>query len=63
MGMLLWARWIGEILQATHFLRIVRGILLKQNGLPEIPPELWPLLLFVFVAGTTALPRFRRTLD
>ena len=61
MGMLLWARWIGEILQATHFLRLVGGILLKQNGLPEILPELWPLLLFV--AGTTALLRFRRTLD
>jgi len=41
----------------------VRGILLKQNGLPEILPELWPLLLFVFVAGTIALLRFRRTLD
>ena len=63
MGMPVWARWIGEILQATHFLRIVGGILLKQNGVPEILPDLWPLLLFVFVAGTIALLRFRRTLD
>lgn len=63
MGMPVWARWIGEVLPATHFLRIVRGILLKQNGLQEILPELWPLLLFVLVAGTIALLRFRRTLD
>jgi ABC-2 type transport system permease protein len=58
-----WARAIGEVLPATHFLRIVRGILLKQNGLPEIWPELWPLFLFVLVAGSVALLRFRRTLD
>jgi ABC-2 type transport system permease protein len=63
MGMPVWARVIGEILPATHFLRIVRGILLKQNGLPEIWPELWPLFLFVLVAGSIALLRFRRTLD
>jgi ABC-2 type transport system permease protein len=63
MGMPVWARWIGEMLPATHFLRIVRGILLKQNGLPEILPELWPLCLFVLVAGSVALLRFRRTLD
>ncbi|HVV26876.1 MAG TPA: ABC transporter permease [Rhizomicrobium sp.] len=63
MGMPVWARWIGEALPATHFLRIVRGILLKDNGMPEIWPDLWPLFLFTFVAGTLALLRFRRTLD
>ncbi len=63
MGMPAWARMIGEILPATHFLRIVRGILLKDNGLPEIWPELWPLALFVLGAGTIALLRFRKTLD
>ena len=63
MGMPGWARVIGEILPATHFLRIVRGILLKNNGLPEILPELWPLALFVLAAGTIALLRFRKTLD
>ncbi|HEY5337859.1 MAG TPA: ABC transporter permease [Rhizomicrobium sp.] len=62
-GMPVWAQWLGEMLPATHFLRIVRGILLKDNGFPEIWPDLWPLILFTFVAGTLALGRFRRTLD
>lgn len=62
-GMPQWAQYIGEILPATHFLRIIRGILLKDNGFPEIWPELWPLLLFTLVVGTVALLRFRRTLD
>jgi ABC-2 type transport system permease protein len=62
-GMPVWARWIGEVLPATHFLRIVRGILLKGNGLGEIWPDLWPLILFMFAAGSVALARFRRTLD
>ena len=63
MGMPAWARVIGEVLPATHFLRIVRGILLKDNGMPEIWQDLWPLFLFTFVAGSVALLRFRRTLD
>jgi ABC-2 type transport system permease protein len=62
-GMPTWARWIGEVLPATHFLRIVRGILLKDNGMTEIWPDLWPLLAFALAAGTMALARFRRTLD
>ena len=63
MGMPAWARWLGEILPATHFLRIVRGILLKGNGAAEIWPELWPLVLFTLAAGAVAVLRFRRTLD
>jgi ABC-2 type transport system permease protein len=62
-GMPGWAQVIGEALPATHFLRIIRGILLKDNGFAEIWPELWPLLLFTLVVGTIALFRFRRTLD
>jgi ABC-2 type transport system permease protein len=62
-GMPVWAQWIGEILPATHFLRVVRGILLKGNGFGEIWPNIWPLILFMFAAGTIALARFRRTLD
>jgi ABC-2 type transport system permease protein len=62
-GMPVWAQWIGEILPATHFLRVVRGILLKGNGAGEIWPDVWPLILFLFVVGSVALLRFRRTLD
>lgn len=62
-GMPVWAQWIGEVLPATHFLRVVRGILLKGNDFAEIWPDLWPLILFMFIAGGIALARFRRTLD
>lgn len=62
-GMPRWAQYIGEVLPATHFLRIVRGILLKNNGMPEIWPDVWPLLLFTLAVSTLALARFRRTLD
>jgi ABC-2 type transport system permease protein len=62
-GMPQWAQWIGEVLPLTHFLRIVRGIMLKGNGLAELGPELWPMALFLLVAGTVALTRYRQTLD
>jgi ABC-2 type transport system permease protein len=62
-GMPVWAQWIGEVLPVTHFLRVVRGILLKGNGPLEIWPDVWPLILFLFAAGGIALLRFRRTLD
>ncbi|MDR3527258.1 MAG: ABC transporter permease [Rhizomicrobium sp.] len=62
-GMPVWAQWLGEVLPITHFLRIVRGILLKGNGWIEIWPDLWPMVLFLFVAGTIAVTRFRQTLD
>jgi ABC-2 type transport system permease protein len=62
-GMPDWAQWIGEVLPITHFLRIVRGILLKGNGTAEVWPDVWPMILFLFVAGAVAVTRFRRTLD
>jgi ABC-2 type transport system permease protein len=62
-GMPLWAQWLGEVLPLTHFLRIVRGILLKGNGVAEVMPEVWPLLGFLLAAGTIALLRYRQTLD
>ncbi len=62
-GMPPWAQAIGSCLPNTHFLRIVRGILLKGNGLAEIAPEIWPLLLFLAVAMTIGVTRYRQTLD
>ena len=62
-GMPVWAQYLGEALPNTHFLRIVRGILLKGNGPAEIWPNVWPLLLFLFLVGCVAMLRYRRTLD
>lgn len=62
-GMPGWAQVVGQALPLTHFLRIVRGILLKGNGIDEIAPELWPIALFAGVALVVALLRYRQTLD
>jgi ABC-2 type transport system permease protein len=62
-GMPVWAQWIGACLPITHFLRIIRGILLKGNGLFEIMPEVWPIAVFVVVAMTVGVKRYRQTLD
>jgi ABC-2 type transport system permease protein len=62
-GMPQWAQWIGELLPLTHFLRIVRGIMLKGNSIVELWPELWPMLAFMAVAVVIALKRYRQTLD
>ncbi len=62
-GMPGWAQKIGEVLPLTHFLRIVRGILLKGNDLAEIAPHMWPIALFGLGATIVALVRFRQTLD
>ena len=58
-----WAQMVGEILPLTHFLRIVRGILLKGNTLDQLWPELWSMVAFLVVAGVVALKRYRQTLD
>lgn len=62
-GMPRWAQWLGEALPLTHFLRIVRGIMLKGSGALQLLPELWPMLLFLLAAGLLALARYRQTLD
>ncbi|MBK1665180.1 mannose-1-phosphate guanyltransferase [Rhodospirillum rubrum] len=62
-GMPVWAQVLGEILPLTHFLRVVRGILLKGNGFWQVWPELWPQALFTLVAFAIALKVFRKTLD
>ena len=62
-GMPGWAQDLGECLPLTHFLRVVRGILLKGNGIAECAPDLWPIALFVAVMLTLAVKRYRQTLD
>jgi len=62
-GMPQWAQWLGEALPLTHFLRILRGILLKGNAAAEILTDLWPVALFLLVAAAIALLRYRETLD
>ncbi|MDP2030491.1 MAG: ABC transporter permease [Thiobacillus sp.] len=62
-GMPGWAQVIGEGLPLTHFLRIVRGIMLKGNGWAETWPNVWPLLVFMGVVLVIGFKRYRRTLD
>jgi len=62
-GMPGWAQDIGEILPLTHFLRVVRGILLKGNGFAEIAPDLWPIALFLVTMLAIGIKRYRQTLD
>ncbi|MHB1174990.1 MAG: ABC transporter permease [Sulfuriferula sp.] len=62
-GMPEWAQVIGSALPLTHFLRIVRGIMLKGNGWAETWPSVWPLLVFMAVVLVIGLKRYRRTLD
>jgi ABC-2 type transport system permease protein len=54
---------IGELLPLTHFLRIVRGVLLKGNGLPEVALQIWQIALFAVVALAVGIKRYRQTLD
>ena len=62
-GMPQWAQAVGEFLPLTHFLRVVRGILLKGNGLHEIALQLWQIALFAVVALAVGIKRYRQTLD
>jgi len=62
-GMPHWAQAIGEVLPLTHFLRIVRGILLKGNGLVDVSFDLWPIALFAAIMLTVGMKRYRQTLD
>ncbi len=62
-GMPIWAQTIGNILPLTHFIRIIRGILLKGQIVTEIIPELLPILIFTGVSLFIGLKRFKQTLD
>ncbi len=62
-GMPTWAQWIAEMLPCTHFLRIVRGVMLKGSTLAEVGHEFWPMLLFIAVVGGLSMARYQQTLD
>ncbi|WP_019169943.1 ABC transporter permease [Pseudaminobacter salicylatoxidans] len=62
-GMPQWAQYLGEIFPLTHFLRIIRGVMLKGAHLQDIAAEVTALVFFVFLFAAMALLRFRRTLD
>jgi ABC-2 type transport system permease protein len=62
-GMPQWAQWIGEALPLTHYLRIVRSIMLKGSSLADLQYEAIVLFVLMLVAMTIAVTRFRRTLD
>ena len=62
-GMPRWAQWLGEILPLTHFLRMVRAIMLKGATWTDLVPQAWPITLFIVVVGTVAMIRYRQTLD
>lgn len=62
-GMPMWAQWLGEIFPLTHFLRVVRAIMLKGADLGDIGLEAMVLALFVPLYAGLALMRFRSTLD
>lgn len=62
-GMPLWAQWVGEALPLTHYLRIVRSIMLKGSTLADLQYDTVALGCLMLVAMLIAVTRFRRTLD
>ncbi len=62
-GMPEWAQAIGSILPLTHYIRSVRGIMLKGSGPADLVGEIWPLALFWLAVAAIAMLRYRRTLD
>jgi ABC-2 type transport system permease protein len=62
-GMPEWAQAVGSVLPLTHFLVLVRGILLKGNGITELWPQVWPILIFMLAVIAIGLRLYRRTLD
>jgi len=62
-GMPDWAQVLGEVFPLTHFLRIVRGIMLKGGAFGDISQIVWPLCVILLVVSMAALKRYQRTLD
>ena len=62
-GMPVWAQYLGEGLPLTHYIRIVRAIMLKGAGLSNLQYDTIALIVLMLLAMTIAVTRFRRTLD
>jgi ABC-2 type transport system permease protein len=62
-GMPQWAQWVGEFLPLTHFLRIVRSIMLKGSTIVDLHYDTLALAGLMLLAMSIAVTRFRRTLD
>jgi ABC-2 type transport system permease protein len=62
-GMPNWAQWIGEALPLTHFIRIVRAIMLKGSTIADLNYDALALFCLMLFAMAVAVTRFRRTLD
>jgi ABC-2 type transport system permease protein len=57
------AQWVAEVLPLTHFLRLIRGIMLRGAGMLELWPDMLALLAFILVMMGAAILRFRKRLD
>ena len=62
-GMPVWAQYVGEALPLTHFLRVIRAIMLKGSNLSDLRYDAAAMFVLMLVAMTIAVTRFRRTLD
>lgn len=62
-GMPAWAQTVGEIFPLTHFLRVVRGVMIKGGDLADVQDPIYAMLVFTLAAVTLAMLRYRRTLD
>jgi ABC-2 type transport system permease protein len=56
-------QWLAEVLPLTHFLRLIRGVMLRGASLWELWPDVLALIAFTTVMMTTAILRFRKRLD
>ena len=61
--MVWWAQWLGSLLPLTHFLLLVRGVMLKGNTFFDLIPQIWPILAFMLVVILIGLGFYKRTLD
>jgi ABC-2 type transport system permease protein len=62
-GMPEWAQWLGTLLPLTHFLHLVRGIMLKGTPLLDLWPQIWPLFAFMLAVIAIGVRFYKRTLD